>query len=155
MTTLPNLEDLTNLQHIQLENNRLTQIQGLINPYLLYLENNLFTEMPVIAEPERIAYLIMSKNPLKHIMSIGNLINLIDLRLRNTTITFVPPTIDKLKNLQLIDLSENRLTYLPNNMLKLKTLRQILLQKNSFPQEQLTTIRSQFNTSLPNCSLAF
>ena len=154
LTRLPNLDGLQNLYQVQVQNNRLSQIDGLNGPGYLYLDRNLFTNLPVVTGSDNVHTLSMSHNPLKHVMQLSLFSGLQYLHLRNITISSIPPMIDKLKNLYYLDLSDNKLVYLPKNILKLANLRHLYLQRNLFPTDELTTIRREFNTSMANCSLS-
>jgi Leucine-rich repeat (LRR) protein len=150
---LPNLSEMENLHSISLSHNRLSQILGLNGPYSLTLQNNNFTELPTLTTPETLQYLSIDNNPLKHIMPISSFINLENLQLSNTPITFIPPTIEKLQNLRWLYLSYTKLSYLPQNILKLTKLIRLYAQGNLFDTNELSFIRQKFNQTLPNCTL--
>ena len=153
LTRLPSFHALQNLYQVQLQNNRLSRINGLNGLQFLYLDNNLFADLPVVTGPENLSVLSMNGNPLKHVMSLSLFANLRYLYLGNTTISSIPPTIDKLQNLYNLDISNNKLFYLPKNILKLVSLTRLYLTGNHFATDELATIKREFNATLPNCTL--
>jgi Leucine-rich repeat (LRR) protein len=150
---LPNFNDMNNLRYVNLGHNRLSQIDGLHNTYILVLDNNVFTELPTVTTPESLGYLSINNNPLKHVMSLSSFVNLYYLQLINTTISFIPPTIDKLQNLWYLSLSHNKLFYLPKNILKLSKLTYLDIQNNPFPTNEIETIKREFSKNQPNVTL--
>jgi Leucine-rich repeat (LRR) protein len=153
LSQLPNLEDMANLQYVNLDNNQLSQVDGLNNVYSLDLSNNLLTEIPTVTSPETVTFLYMNNNPLKHVMTLGLFMNAYYVRLYNTSISFVPPAIDKLQRLYSLDLSFNKLTYLPTNIMKLTNLQYLYLTNNSFSNDMIQTLRSEFNRTLLNATV--
>jgi Leucine-rich repeat (LRR) protein len=153
LSYLPDFAGMFNLQHLDLRQNRLSQIDGLHSIYYLYLDNNLFTELPILTAPENVRYLSMNTNPLKHVMTLSSFINMYDLQLSNTTLKLIPPTIDKLQNLQYLNLANNKLFYLPKNILKLAKLKYLYIHDNLFSANEVETIQRQFSTNQPNVTL--
>ena len=153
LTQLPNLSELEYLYNVYLQYNRLTQLTGLSSPYNIGLDYNNFTELPVLASPETLSFLIMRGNPLKHVLPISSFVNIQHLDLRSTSITFIPPNIDKLQSLNSLDLSYTKVAYFPKNILKLSKLRSLYAQGNNFGTTELSTIQQEFNRTLPNCTL--
>jgi Leucine-rich repeat (LRR) protein len=153
LTYLPNLSGISQLSSVYLHQNRLSNLNGLTNVYDLYLSDNLFTDIPTLSSPKSLVYLYMDNNPLKNMLTITSHVNLWTLYLRNTTLSSVPPTIDKLQKLEYLDLSYNKLFFLPTNIQNLPKLRQLNIQNNSFSLSAIQTFKTQFNTSHPNMTL--
>ena len=108
------LNSLYNLQIINLENNKLTNIDELkivINLKHLNLNNNCFDEIPeVITTFKNLKILEMNKNRIKYISyNMKNLINLEQLSLNNNIIETIPYSITYLSYLKYIDISSNKL----------------------------------------------
>lgn len=153
LSQLPNLSNISSLAVVDLGRNHLSQIDGLNAIYGLFLPNNLFTEIPTLAMPERLHTLYISNNPLKHVMKLSSFVNLDSAYLQYTNISFIPPAIEKLQNLTILDLSYNKLFYLPKNMLKLTKLRSLAINGNSFPAAEIKTIQEEFNSVNSNLTL--
>jgi len=150
LTHLPNLSNLKQLRFLSLPDNRLSQLDGLINVSLMSLENNLFNEIPTIENRDNFTFLCMSDNPLKNALPITSYINLETVVLKNTTLTFIPPNIDKLQQLTQLYLSDNKLSHLPTNILNLSNLRYFEIKNNLFSPDDIESIRKGFQTSHPN-----
>ena len=108
ITEIPDLSDLSNLQRINLYNNRLKilpkEIGNLINLEELDLSNNLLEEIP---------------------KEIGNLSNLKELFLQHNLLKEIPQEIGKLSNLHRLFLNGNKLKTIPKeigSILKFKVL---------------------------------
>ncbi|UJR17366.1 hypothetical protein I4U23_004261 [Adineta vaga] len=154
ISQLPNLSSLSDLYHLQLEQNQLSKINGLnADIHSLLLSNNLFTEIPRVETPTYVEELSMNNNPLKHIMTIDSFINIEKVDLHNTTLAFIPPTINKLQKVKYLDLSYNNLFYLPRDILELNKLSILYVNNNSFSNRDIETIKLYFNTSHPNMTL--
>jgi GTPase SAR1 family protein len=115
LTQLPaEIGQLTNLQTLELESNRLTQLPAeigqLINLYSLYLLDNRLTQLPA---------------------EIGQLTNLQELNLESNRLTQLPAEIGQLTNLQKLNLESNRLTQLPAEIGQLTNLQELSLNENS------------------------
>jgi Leucine-rich repeat (LRR) protein len=153
LTYLPDLSGIPYLSTVDLTDNQLSKVDGLTTVYDLYLDNNLFTELPTLNIPGNLYYLTMNKNPLKNMLAITLHVNLRYLFLENTTLSYIPPTIDRLQQLEYLDLSDNKLFYLPTNMLNLAKLKYLYIQNNLFSSDDIQTFQTQFNSSQPNMTL--
>ncbi|CAF1426160.1 unnamed protein product [Adineta ricciae] len=151
---LPNLTNLSKVWHIELDHNHLSKLDGLDGDILrLSLSNNLFSEIPTVKMPAYVEELTMNNNPLRNIIKLDSFINLERVDLHNTTITSIPPTINKLQKLEHLDLSYNDLFYLPFNILELNKLNTLFVNNNSFSDQEIETIKTYFNMSHPNITL--
>ncbi|MBF0381545.1 MAG: leucine-rich repeat domain-containing protein [Magnetococcales bacterium] len=128
-TLPPEIQGLSNLVELYLQNNNLTtlppEIQGLSNLVELYLQNNNLTTLP----PE-----------------IQGLSNLVELSLQNNNLTTLPPEIQGLAALKLLDLSDNNLTTLPPEITDLSELQLISLDNSGLTKlplgiEKLTKLK--------------
>jgi len=153
LTYLPDLSGISYLWYVDLSENQLSKVDGLTTVYNLYLDNNLFTELPTLNIPSNLNVLTMSNNPLKNMLAITSHVNLYYLYLKNTTLSYIPPTIDRLQKLESLDLSDNKLFYLPTNMLNLVNLKRLNIQNNLFSSDDIKTFQAQFNRSQPTLSL--
>lgn len=109
LTNLPELKDIPNLYNVDLSNNPLSQIAGFNNVFYLLPDNTLFTEILTLTNPERLGKLSMSNNSLKNVAKIGSFINLRSLDFNNSTLSSIPPTIDRLQKLGRLSLNHNKL----------------------------------------------
>lgn len=155
LTALPNLSGLYQLKSVNLNNNRLFQVNGIAGPYFLGLENNLFTDIPKLQSLTSLTYLYMTNNPLKNMATIISHTNLRSLALENTTLSFIPPTIDKLKTLQELYLPNNKLFYLPTNILNLPKLRRLDIRNNLFAPNDILALQIHFNQSSPTTTVFY
>jgi Leucine-rich repeat (LRR) protein len=153
LTHLPDLSEISILISVDLANNRLSQLYGLVNMYDLDLSNNIFTEIPTLTAPGYLEYLNMDNNPVKNMLPIIPHVNLERVSLRNTSLLSVPATIDRLQKLQYLDLSSNKLFHLPTNILKLANLETLNIQDNSFSSADIKAFKTGFNKSRPNMTL--
>ena len=127
-----NLPDLYNLQRLDLEGNKLTElpseIGNLINLRELDLSNNRLLKLP---------------------SEIGQLVNLRDLHIRNSQLTELPREIGNLTNLETLYLTKNKLTELPSEIGNLTNLHTLSLAYNKLtelPEEisNLTGLQSLY-----------
>jgi len=153
LTHMPNLSNLKQLRYLSLPGNRLSQLDGLLNVSTMDLENNLFNEIPTIKNAENVADLYMSNNSLKNAVPITSYINLKRIDLRNTTLTFIPPNIDKLQKLICLYLSNNKLSHLPTNIFNLPNLEYLAIKNNLFSPNDIKSIPKKFKKSYPNAEL--
>ena len=153
LSHFPNLENVPDLYNVDFSHNPLSQISGFNNVFYLVLDNCRFTQLPTLTNPDRLGKLSMSNNSLQHVGKIASFINLRSLDLNNSTLSSIPPTIDRLQKLSRLSLSQNKLHYLPTNILKLSSLIYADLSNNSFSRIELESIRKQFHTRLPNTTL--
>ena len=132
----PQINLLTNLEFLKLENDNLTtlpsEIYQLINLKSVNLNNNqLITLSPEISQLINLQTLELSNNPLITIPpEIYKLTNLNNLFLFNTQLTEVSPEICNLRNLQQLSVSNNKLTALPSEISKLHNLKYIYMREN-------------------------
>lgn len=153
LSHFPNLENIPDLYNVDFSHNPLSEINRFNNVFYLVLDNCRFTELPRLTNPSRLGNLSMSNNSLKHVAKIASFINLRSLDLNNSTLSSIPPTIDRLEKLARLSLSHNRLSSLPMNILKVSSLIYVDLSNNSFPAMELDSIHQQFLTRLPNTTL--
>ncbi|CAF1431811.1 unnamed protein product [Adineta steineri] len=153
LTDLPDLSGLLKLSSLILNDNQLSQIHGVPNIPHLELVTNLFTEIPIMKNPDSLRILSMNNNPLKNILTITSHINLYILNLGHVRLSSVPPTIGKLKELETLDLSNNALFYLPTNMFQLTKLKTLYIHNNMFSVDDTQTFQNQFSSFLPNMTL--
>ncbi|UJR32342.1 hypothetical protein I4U23_019805 [Adineta vaga] len=153
LTRLPDLSGLYRLQGVYLDNNRLHEVTGLNSVTDLGLSDNLFIQIPILANPGDLRSLTLDRNPLKNMLAITSHTNIYYLNLQNSNLTSVPATIDKLQNLEQLYLSYNKLFYIPTNILKLTKLQYLYIQNNLFSTSDLQTIKNQFNKTLPSVKL--
>jgi Leucine-rich repeat (LRR) protein len=95
----------------------------------------------------------MSENPLKNIAAIMPYKNLKVISFRNTMITSIPSSIDKLQNLLDIDLSNNKLHHLPHNIVDLPNLEQLNISNNLLSPKEIQSIQKEFKKSHPELKL--
>ena len=153
LTSLPEFHSLSGLYYVDFRSNQLSKVDGLIGVTSLGIENNLFTDIPTLSTPSSLRYLYMSNNPVKNMLKITSHTDLQSLRLYNTTLSAVPPTIDRLKKLEFLDLSGNKLFYLPNNILSLTNLTHLFIQNNLFTPADIQELKIRFNSSNPRMTL--
>ena len=138
LTTLPSeIYQLINLKSVNLNNNQLItlspEICQLINLQTLILENNQLITLPSeMSQLINLETLKLSNNPLIIIPSaIYQLTNLKKLFLSNTQLKEVSPEICNLRNLHLLSLSKNKLTTLPSEIGQLINLKIFYLYGDS------------------------
>ena len=69
-------------------------------------------------------------------------------------IDYVPPEISQFfYELYNLFLNDNKLNYVPTDIFRLQYLRKADLQRNLFPADEVTAIRSRFRSAIPNCLL--
>jgi Leucine-rich repeat (LRR) protein len=153
LSYLPSLKGMPYLWAVSAVNNRLSKIEGLMNVYRLFLWNNLFTELPTLTEPQALAVLYMSQNPVEDMTGINSFIHLVDLRLSNSSISVIPSTINELQRLSFLDVSFSRLSDLPNTILKVPEHQILILQNNLFSAERIKSIKTEFSTQRPDVEL--
>jgi Leucine-rich repeat (LRR) protein len=153
LSHMPHLGGMSKLLTVSLPNNRLSKIEGLMNPKSLFLYNNLFTEIPTLTEPEALARLYMNYNPVEDMEMITSFLNITEVRLSNTKISVIPPEIDELTRLSFLDVSASQLTHIPKTIFKLTKLQYLVIQNNPFSAEEINSIKMEFNTNQPNAQL--
>ncbi len=157
---LNNLGKYTNLQHLDLSSNQITEIKGLdklVNLQELYLNNNKISEIKGLDNLVNLKKLHLKNNQITEIKGLDNLINLQELCLTNNCITEIKG-FDNLVNLQILYLSYNKITeikgldnlvnlqelYLRNNEIKgLDNL--VNLQKLDLSNNKITEIKGLDN----------
>lgn len=155
LTSLPNLSGLPQLIYVSFYQNRLSKVDGLTSVINLELNHNLFTDIPTLKTPSTLRYLFMDHNPLKNMLKITSHTNLYWVSLKNTTLSSIPPTIDRLQKLYYLDLSDNKLFYLPTNILNLVNLRHLLIRNNLFTSGDIETFKTRFNMTHPSMTLDY
>ncbi len=153
LTHLPNLSGIPQLHTADFRQNRLSKVDGLTGVTDLYLSNNLFTDIPTLITPNTLELLYMDNNPIRNMLAITSHVNLQIVNLINTNLSSIPPTIDRLQQLQYLFLSNNKLFYLPTNILNLANLKQLDIRNNLFSLADIQEFKTQFNKTLPNLSI--
>lgn len=153
LKSLPQFHSLSGLSYVNFRSNQLSKVDGLTNVHYLYIASNLFTDIPTLSTPSSLRYLDMSSNPIKNMLKITAHTNLEWLDLQNASLSAVPPTIDRLKQLQHLALGFNKLYYLPNNILSLTNLVGLYIQKNLFTSTDIEEFHAAFNSSNPEMVL--
>jgi Leucine-rich repeat (LRR) protein len=154
LTHMPNITNLEKVWSLDLRNNRLSHLNG-IPPDLKFLDlpGNFFNYIPIMKNGEELMFLTMSNNPLKTIAPIMFYKNLEGIDFENTMLTSIPPAIDQLRKLQYINLSNNKLSHIPTNILNLPLLEQVNISKNLLSQNEIQSIRKEFEKSHPKLEL--
>eukprot|EP01103_Thecamoeba_quadrilineata_P007426 TRINITY_DN17306_c0_g1_i1.p1 TRINITY_DN17306_c0_g1~~TRINITY_DN17306_c0_g1_i1.p1 ORF type:complete len:1578 (-),score=323.38 TRINITY_DN17306_c0_g1_i1:79-4812(-) len=117
LSTLPPLDSLTSLRHLQLDANDFSAFP------------------PQLCDLTAIRILNLSSNKISTISDqISRLISLEELNLRRNMIRTIPPQIGKLSNLRILDVAENELSFLPEEAKGLVSLRSLLCQHNNFTE---------------------
>ena len=127
LSTLPNLEKLTNLKIAFFSNNLFTEVphafKGCTKLYMLGLKSNQIEIFDENILPLSISWLILTDNKLKTLPnSIGDLIQLQKFALAGNQLTKLPETMKNCRNLELLRLSANNLKSIPNWLLELPKL---------------------------------
>ncbi len=153
LTHLPDISNLENLQVLEAPFNNLTHLDGIPGVRILTLEINLLHEIPISKKPENLVFLDISYNPLKNVVPLLSYNNLKTIFIRDTTITSIPSSIDKLRNLRHFDMALNRISYLPTNILNLPNLESLNVSRNLLSPNDIQSIRSAFKKSHPQLQL--
>ena len=151
----PEIEQLSKLQELYLDNNAITvippEIGKLSKLQQLYLSNNEIKVIPPeIGQLSNLQGLSLSNNAITVIPpEIGQLSNLQGLYLSDNEITVIPPEMGKLSNLQVLYLYNNKITAIPPEIGKLSKLQQLYLSNNEIkviPPEigNLSNLRSLY-----------
>ncbi len=157
MTQLPaELGQLSNLQHLFLQNNQLTQIPAELGQLSklqeLSLHNNQLTQLPPeLGQLSNLQKLFLHSNQLAQIPpELGQLSSLQKLFLHSNQLTQIPPELGQLSNLQHLFLHNNNLLQLPLELGQLSNLQELSLLNN-----QLTQLPSEIGqlSSLQTLSL--
>ncbi len=145
LTSMPSLYGMTKLNTVTLPNNRLSELNGLMNLRQLYLYNNLFTAIPSQVEPDALVRIYMNYNPVKNLNDITSYTNLTEIRLSRTDISQIPEAIGDLEKLSFLDFSFTKITQIPESILKLTRLQFLVLSGNAFLAEDINTIKMKFS----------
>jgi internalin A len=130
------ISQLTQLQTLRLQNNRLTSLPEsicrLVHLRELDVSNNELTALPdSIGKLFRLRYLNIQHNHLLSLPeSICQFVSLQKLDVRKNRLVALPDSLLGLKRLQMLDASENNLEAAPESIGQLGTLRTLELQKN-------------------------
>ncbi|CAF2044115.1 unnamed protein product [Rotaria magnacalcarata] len=69
-------------------------------------------------------------------------------------IDHIPPEIGKFYfELYYLYLNDNKLANIPTDIFLLKYLKRVDLQRNPFPADEATAIKTKFQSTIPNCLL--
>lgn len=144
LSELPStIGNLTKLYYLNVSSNKLTTLPaefGNLHLWTLYLESNLFTEVPkAIFDLTYLNSLYIDNNPFKGEIprELGNLTNLSYLYMNGCHFTGeIPPELGKLTNLTNLQLSNNNLSgCIPPELGNLTNLRDVWLQGNQLTGE--------------------
>lgn len=118
LSSLPNLERLTNLKIAFFSNNLFKEVpdafKGCKNLYMLGLKANQIKEFSENILPLSISWLILTDNQIEKLPeSIGDLVKLQKVALAGNKLTSLPLTMKNCKNLELLRLSANNLKEIP------------------------------------------
>ena len=127
LSSLPNLEKLTNLKIAFFSYNLFTKIpnvfKGCKKLYMLGLKGNKIEIFDENILPLSISWLILTDNKIQKLPnSIGDLTKLQKFPLAGNQLTSLPETMQKCKNLELLRLSANNLKEIPSWILELPKL---------------------------------
>jgi Leucine-rich repeat (LRR) protein len=132
--------NLTNLTHLYLRDNKLTElpdtIGNLTNLTHLHLNCNKLTELPdTIGNLKNLTQLHLSYNKLIELSDkIGNLKNLTQLSVNGNKLTKLPDSIGNLTNATCLNLFNNNLTELPDSIGNLTNLTHLNLFNNNLTE---------------------
>lgn len=137
LTSIPNLEKLTNLKIAFFSYNLFTQVPTAFkrceNLYMLGLKGNQIEVFDEDILPLSISWLILTDNKLISLpKSIGDLTRLQKFPLAGNKLTSLPQSMQKCQNLELLRLSANNLTYIPSWLLQLPKLSWLAFAGNDF-----------------------
>ncbi|MCB9422778.1 MAG: leucine-rich repeat domain-containing protein [Ardenticatenaceae bacterium] len=149
----PEIGQLTNLEWLRLDVNRLTavppEIGQLTNLERLHLDGNRLTAVPPeIGQLTNLEWLSLDGNRLTAVPpEIGQLTNLRTLKLFSNELTVLPSEIGQLTNLEVLSLGGNQLTAIPPEIVQLTNLHKLYLsdsQLKTVPPEiiQLTNLQT-------------
>lgn len=128
----PGIFDLTNLESLNLGQNRIREVP------------------PEIGTLRNLQVLKLSRNRLRALPDeIGRLKQLTELHASRNEIESLPEKFWNLENLQLLNLGSNRLTSIPDDIQSLKSLRELELDENPIPGQE----RQRIEQLLPNVSV--
>ncbi len=153
LTYVPNVSNLENMWLFDISFNRVSHLDEIPDVIFLDLEGNLFNYIPMMKNPEKLLFLVMNDNPLKNIAAIMSYKNLKGIYFKNTMITSIPSSIDKLQNLLDIDVSNNKLHHLPHNIVDLPNLEQLNISNNLLSPKEIQLIQKEFQKSHPTLKL--
>lgn len=127
LSSIPNLERLTNLKIAFFSYNLFTEVpnafKGSKNLYMLGLKANQIEVFDEDILPLSISWLILTDNKLRTLPeSIGDLTKLQKFPLAGNQLSNLPDSMQKCKNLELLRLSANNLTHIPHWLLELPKL---------------------------------
>ena len=150
--------DLKKLEILNLSENILEEVSTDFGKFTalreLYLNNNAVT----ILDPKfclqsnlilTLGILDLSFNQIKQLpLQICELSNLYNLKVNNNCLESLPPTIGRLRKLQMFSASKNKLTFLPSSFMQLQ-FEYVDLYGNAFPEEFEETVDGEDNVGVP------
>ncbi len=153
LSHMPTLSGMSRLFSVFVPHNRLSKLDGLMNPYYLWLHHNLFTEFPTLTEPEKISRLAINYNPVKDITRITSFTYLTDDRLSNTEISFVSLKIHEILGLYFLGKFFSKMITLHENILKVAKLYYLVIYGHPFSTEEIASIKADFKQYRPDVQL--
>lgn len=139
------LEKLTDLRHLVLNNNELTQFPQFVTELtklkVLYLDHNKITKVPsAISNLTQLYTLSLAGNKISKLPdTISKLTHLVELDLRLNQLGSLPDVFETLKSLDIIDLSGNPAldqTTLPHSLANLQGVRIILVEPKALKENE-------------------
>jgi Leucine-rich repeat (LRR) protein len=157
------LSALTNITTLEIENCGLREIPPTIalltNIQQIRLPKNHLRSMPqdiALKKMSKLKHLDLSHNKIKDITDLPDIssrsVGTMDFSYNE--IDYVPPEISQFYyELYYLYLNDNKLAYIPTDIFRLQYLKKADLQRNSFPADEITAIKTRFRSSIPNCIL--
>jgi Leucine-rich repeat (LRR) protein len=154
LSHMPNLSGMSRLYRVFAPHNRLSKLEGLMNVNHLWLDDNLFTEIPTQTEPEALVRLYMNYNPVKS-MKLNTAVysNLTEIKLSKTEISVIPNDIHDFPSLYFLDVSFSKLSSVPKSIVKVTKLHYLVIYDNPFSAEEIDSIKFEFSTKRPDVTL--
>lgn len=146
LTSLPNIDNLTQLQTLNVRNNGLTtlpNLDNLVNLTNLYAENNQLTALPSLSGNIKLLSLQVAANKIKTLSSLSALVKLNILDVSNNQLTALQ-SLSALTNLERLYCGGNQIIKLPDlnaltNLKRINASRNLLTALPSFAQNTLLT----------------
>jgi internalin A len=163
ITKIPEeIGDLTSLQYLDLSNNQIAEVSGVISRLIslraIYLSNNQITKIPEeIGDLTSLQYLNLSNNQIAEVSGvISRRTSLRAFDLSDNQITEISEVISKLTSLQNLNLSNNQIIEIPEAIGKLTSLQNLNLSNNQIIEipEAIGKLAFLQNLNLSNNQIA-